>query len=87
MMADTLPHQSVLLHEALDGLNIKPDSLYIDATFGRGGHSRAILEKLGPQGRLIAFDRDPQAIHAAQSIQDARFSIQRTLFALIKGPC
>lgn len=75
MMADTLSHQSVLLHEAIDGLNIKPNGVYVDATFGRGGHSRVILEQLGPQGRLIALDRDPQAIDAAQQITDPRFEI------------
>lgn len=54
-------HTTVLLHEAVDGLDIKPDGVYVDATFGGGGHSRLILEKLGPQGRLIAFDQDADA--------------------------
>jgi 16S rRNA (cytosine1402-N4)-methyltransferase len=55
-------HQSVLLEEALESLNIRPSGIYIDATFGRGGHSRAILSKLNEKGQLIAFDQDPEAI-------------------------
>jgi 16S rRNA (cytosine1402-N4)-methyltransferase len=55
-------HQSVLLDEALESLNIRPSGIYIDATFGRGGHSRAILGRLNENGRLIAFDQDPEAI-------------------------
>lgn len=54
-------HVPVLLHEAIDGLDIKPDGIYVDCTFGGGGHARAILQKLGPQGRLIAFDQDADA--------------------------
>jgi len=54
-------HTTVLLHEAVDGLAIKPDGVYVDATFGGGGHSRLILEKLGPKGKLIAFDQDEDA--------------------------
>jgi len=54
-------HVPVLLHEAIDGLAIKPDGTYVDCTFGGGGHARAILQKLGPQGRLIAFDQDADA--------------------------
>ncbi len=55
-------HASVLLNESIDALNIQPDGLYIDATFGRGGHSRAILEQLSPEGRLLACDQDPTAL-------------------------
>jgi len=55
-------HQSVLLDEALESLNIRPSGIYIDATFGRGGHSRAILQQLDEKGRLIAFDQDPEAV-------------------------
>ena len=54
-------HSPVLLAECLDFLHLRPDGTYVDATFGGGGHSRAILERLGPQGRLIAFDQDPDA--------------------------
>ncbi|MFA6013690.1 MAG: 16S rRNA (cytosine(1402)-N(4))-methyltransferase RsmH [Gallionellaceae bacterium] len=68
-------HDTVLLHEAVDALNIKPAGIYIDGTFGRGGHSRLILEKLGSEGRLIALDKDPMAIAAAQTLQDTRFQI------------
>ena len=63
-------HQTVLLQEAVEALAVKPAGTYVDGTFGRGGHSRAILERLGANGRLVAFDRDPQAVAAAQSIQD-----------------
>ncbi|MBS0848462.1 16S rRNA (cytosine(1402)-N(4))-methyltransferase RsmH [Citrobacter sp. JGM124] len=68
-------HTTVLLDEAVKGLNIRADGIYIDGTFGRGGHSRLILSQLGPQGRLLAIDRDPQAIAAAEAIDDPRFSI------------
>jgi len=64
-------HLTVLLREAVEALAIKPAGVYVDATFGRGGHSRAILEKLGPNGRLLALDRDPRAIVAAAAIGDA----------------
>jgi 16S rRNA (cytosine1402-N4)-methyltransferase len=68
-------HITVLLDEAVNGLNIRSNGTYIDGTFGRGGHSRLILSQLGPQGRLLAIDRDPQAIAAARSIADPRFTI------------
>lgn len=71
----TFKHTSVLLDEAVNGLNIRPDGIYIDGTFGRGGHSRLILSQLGPKGQLLAIDRDPQAIAAAEAIDDPRFSI------------
>ena len=74
-------HTTVLLSEAVDALDIQPDSTYVDATFGRGGHSRLILSKLSPQGRLIAFDKDLDAIAAAKQIQDPRFSIRHQGFA------
>src|SRR5690348_14306900 len=70
-------HESVLLEEALAALAIRPAGLYVDGTFGRGGHSRAILARLGGEGRLIALDRDPEAAQAAASIADARFSFVR----------
>lgn len=68
-------HVTVLLNEAIEALNIDPDGTYIDGTFGRGGHSRLLLEKLGQNGRLIAFDRDLKAIEEAQKIKDPRFTI------------
>lgn len=74
-MMEDYKHKTVLLDEAVEGLNIQPDGIYIDGTFGRGGHSRLILSQLGPEGRLIAIDRDPQAIEAAKTISDPRFSI------------
>ena len=73
-------HTTVLLSEAVDALDIKPDGTYVDATFGRGGHSRLILSKLSPQGRLIAFDKDLDAIAAAEQIQDPRLSIRHQGF-------
>ncbi|SEQ19307.1 16S rRNA (cytosine1402-N4)-methyltransferase [Rosenbergiella nectarea] len=75
MMSDNFKHTTVLLDDAVDGLNIQPEGIYIDGTFGRGGHSRLILSQLGEKGRLIAIDRDPQAIAAAEQIDDPRFSI------------
>jgi len=75
MSAQTLTHRAVLLAESLEALALRPDGTYVDGSFGRGGHSRAILERLGPAGRLIAIDRDPQAVAAARSISDPRFRI------------
>lgn len=74
-MQENFKHTTVLLDEAVNALNIKPDGIYIDGTFGRGGHSRLILARLGEQGRLFAIDRDPQAIAAAAEITDPRFNI------------
>src|SRR5215212_2033944 len=76
-------HQSVLATEAIEALAVRPDGIYLDGTFGRGGHSRLILERLGPQGRLIALDRDPQAEAAARAIADARFLFFRSTFGSI----
>jgi 16S rRNA (cytosine1402-N4)-methyltransferase len=77
---DTWTHRTVLLNEAIESLQIKPDGHYIDATFGRGGHSRLILSHLSASGRLTAFDKDPEAIAEASSINDARFSIRHEGF-------
>ncbi|MCB5190479.1 16S rRNA (cytosine(1402)-N(4))-methyltransferase RsmH [Methylobacillus arboreus] len=74
-------HVTVLLDEAVEALAIKPDGIYVDGTFGRGGHSRKILEKLGARGRLIALDRDLAAIDAARDIQDVRFTMVHSHFA------
>lgn len=75
-------HFSVLLNESLAGLAIKSDGFYIDGTFGRGGHSQAILKQLGPNGRLVAFDQDPQAVeYAKNTINDARFEMVYASFA------
>jgi 16S rRNA (cytosine1402-N4)-methyltransferase len=70
-----------LLNEAVDALQINPDGHYIDATFGRGGHSRLILSKLSPQGRLTAFDKDLDAIAEAATINDPRFNIRHEGFS------
>lgn len=74
-------HTTVLLHEAVDALAIKPDGIYIDGTFGRGGHSRLILSKLGGRGKLIAFDKDPVAVAVGKDINDQRFSIKHGDFS------
>ena len=79
-----LQHRTVLLEEAVDALQIdgeRANGVYVDGTFGRGGHSRRILERLGPKGRLVAFDKDPQAIAAAKAISDMRFEIVHDSFA------
>ena len=70
-------HITVLLNEAVDALAVREDGIYVDGTFGRGGHSRLILSRLGSQGRLIVFDKDPQAIEAAQKLaeQDGRLTV------------
>ena len=59
-------HTTVLLDEAVDAVALRPDGVYVDGTFGRGGHSRALLARLSPAGRLIAFDKDPEAIAVGQ---------------------
>jgi len=79
----THAHVSVLLAEAVEALDVRPDGVYVDATFGRGGHSRAILAKLGPQGRLLALDRDPAAIAAGAAIADPRFRLEHAWFGEI----
>ena len=74
-------HTTVLLREAVEALVTTPDGIYVDGTYGRGGHSRAVLECLSASGRLIAFDRDPQAVAAARAeIDDARFEIVHANF-------
>ncbi|MCE3273660.1 MAG: rsmH [Ramlibacter sp.] len=82
-MEGTWQHTTVLLNEAVEALVTKPEGTYVDATFGRGGHSRAILGLLAPQGRLIAFDKDPEAVAVAHAIDDQRFSIRHEGFAAL----
>jgi 16S rRNA (cytosine1402-N4)-methyltransferase len=76
-------HQPVLLEECVEALALRPDGLYLDATFGRGGHSRAILARLGPAGRLLGMDRDPQAVAAGAVLaeQDPRFTMVHGTFS------
>ena len=76
MSAQELAHVTVLLHEAVDALAVKPDGVYVDGTFGRGGHSRLILSKLGVNGRLVVFDKDPQAIAVARQLAEADKRVQ-----------
>jgi len=74
-------HITVLLEEAVEALAIKPDGIYVDGTFGRGGHSRAVLARLGPNGKLIAFDRDPVAVAAGEALKDPRFELVHAPFS------
>jgi 16S rRNA (cytosine1402-N4)-methyltransferase len=81
-------HTTVLLHEAIDAVFTDADGTYVDGTYGRGGHSRALLARLSARGRLVAFDKDPQAVQAATSgpdrIDDARFEIEHASFARMR---
>ncbi|WP_322106109.1 16S rRNA (cytosine(1402)-N(4))-methyltransferase RsmH [Paraburkholderia sp. J41] len=83
-MGHELQHRTVLLDEAVDALVTRKDGVYVDGTFGRGGHSRAILGRLAETGRLIAFDKDPLAIATAEQVGDARFSIVHESFASLR---
>ena len=74
-------HTAVLLEQAVDGLKVRSDGCYVDCTFGRGGHSRLILARLGRAGRLIALDRDPQAVAAGGEIDDGRFRMLHGRFS------
>ncbi|MBP4051566.1 16S rRNA (cytosine(1402)-N(4))-methyltransferase RsmH [Chromobacterium violaceum] len=87
MSTPTFVHRTVLLTEAVDALAIRPDGVYVDCTFGRGGHSRLILSKLGPSGRLIAFDKDPEAIAVADRLaaEDSRFNIVHNGFETLSA--
>ena len=76
-------HTTVLLNEAVDALVTDPRGQYVDATFGRGGHARLILQRLAPEGRLIAFDKDPEALAEAARIQDARLAVRHQGFAAL----
>ncbi len=86
-MQNSNEHKPVLLHEAIAGLDINPDGIYIDGTFGRGGHAQAILDELSDAGKLIAFDKDPQAIVTAQErfTGDSRFNIVHGSFAELEA--
>ena len=82
-MTHAWEHHTVLLRQAVEALQVDAEGCYVDATFGRGGHSRQILRALGPRGRLLAFDKDPQAVEAASQLasSDPRFSIRHQGFA------
>ncbi|HEY9030609.1 MAG TPA: 16S rRNA (cytosine(1402)-N(4))-methyltransferase RsmH [Kangiella sp.] len=85
-MSTEQEHDAVLLNEAVEALVIDPNGIYIDCTFGRGGHSRAILSRLSEEGRLIGFDKDLQAIAVGEELQqeDDRFSIVHESFSLLE---
>ena len=76
-------HQPVLAAEVLSALRVKPDGSYVDCTFGRGGHSREILARLGPDGRLLAMDRDPSAVAAGRAITDPRLTLLHARFSAL----
>lgn len=76
-------HAAVLAQEAMAALNIRSGGIYVDCTFGRGGHSRLILEQLGKGGRLVALDRDPEAVEAGHAVNDPRFTILHSAFSRI----
>ena len=89
MSAPTSPnasgHRSVLAAAAVEYLVTSPEGTYVDATFGRGGHSRLILSRLSPAARLVALDRDPAAVEAAQAIRDPRFHVAHTAFSHLRA--
>jgi len=81
----TTAHVPVMAHEALAALAIRPDGIYVDGTFGRGGHSRLILAALNGAGRLIALDRDPDAIRAGAELNDARLTLRQRAFSQLNA--
>lgn len=82
---DAARHRTVLLHEAVDALAVRGDGFYVDGTFGRGGHSAAIVSRLGSAGRLLAIDRDPEAIAHGASWRDERFELVHARFSELPG--
>ena len=84
-MSGVTEHKTVLLEEAVDALAIKPGGTYVDATFGRGGHSRQVLGQLNEQGRLIALDRDPAAVEAGREIADPRLKLIHAAFSGLRA--
>jgi 16S rRNA (cytosine1402-N4)-methyltransferase len=85
-VSESYTHRPVLLDEVLEALNIQPGGIYVDGTFGRGGHAQAILNQLGDKGHLFAMDKDPQAVQTAKQLfaGDARFSIEHGSFAQLE---
>ena len=84
-MSEGFAHTTVLLNEAVEALAIKPDGIYVDGTFGRGGHSAKILERLGSKGKLIALDKDPAAVAAGKEWRDTRFCMVHRGFEQMAG--
>lgn len=83
-----MEHIPVMLDEVLEALAIRPDGIYVDATFGRGGHARGILRRLGQNGRLYAIDQDPEAVVAAKTMtEDQRFVMRQNSFARLRECC
>ena len=80
---DNVYHVPVMLKECMDALAIKPNGIYVDVTFGGGGHSREILKHLGPEGKLFAFDQDPDALNNV--IDDSRFTLIHQNFRFLKN--
>ena len=78
-------HRTVLLEEAIDGLEVRADGTYVDCTYGRGGHSGLILRRLGEAGRLVALDRDPAAVEAGMALRDERFTILHGAFGKVRA--
>ena len=87
MARDDYEHTPVLVQEVLEGLAPHPDGVLIDGTFGRGGHARALLERLGPKGRVLAIDKDPQAVSAGMALaeQDSRLTVVRATFSELRN--
>ena len=83
-MDEAHAHAPVLLDEVVTALNVLPDGTYVDCTFGRGGHTRAILQRLGEQGRVLALDRDPEAVRHAASVDDPRLTVLRAPFSQLE---
>ena len=84
-MEDVYSHHPVLLEEALEALKVQPDGIYLDGTFGRGGHAEALLKQLGDRGQLLAIDKDPVACEVARHkfLDESRFTIERGSFAML----
>src|SRR5690606_32056686 len=85
MMSNYDYHIPVLLNQCIEGLNLKPNGIYVDVTFGGGGHSREILKNLPEGARLIAFDKDADAQNNAKAIEDSRFTFIKSDFRFIKN--
>jgi 16S rRNA (cytosine1402-N4)-methyltransferase len=89
MATSLVSHQAIMVTEVLTGLKVQPEGVYVDATFGRGGHTKAILSALGPNGRLLVMDRDPVAVEVAQALAegDSRVSVRHSPFSKLYAFC